>query len=104
MSGESDEDVPQLSASTFAALQQFYDEQEQRETKERQLHQSLLKGDHTSFNEDWQLSQFWYDQNTIEQLVQIAIDRVGLDAHIALVSCPTLYQEMKKRAGSNAEG
>lgn len=53
MSGESDEDVPQLSASTFAALQQFYDEQEQRETKERQLHQSLLKGDHTSFNEDW---------------------------------------------------
>lgn len=53
MSCESEEDVPQLSASTFAALQQFYDEQEQRETKERQLHQALLKGDHTSFNEDW---------------------------------------------------
>lgn len=53
MSGESDDDVPQLSASTFAALQQFYNEQEQRETKEKQLHQALLQGDHTSFKEDW---------------------------------------------------
>ncbi|XP_066250017.1 EEF1A lysine methyltransferase 1 [Euwallacea similis] len=99
MSADEDSDVPQLSAATFAALQEFYQEQEERELKEKQIH-DIHEG---VFDEDWQLSQFWYDDSTIERLVQITLDTVGLNAKIALVSCPTIFQEMKRKAGPSAK-
>lgn len=102
MSMEDEEDVPQLSASTFAALQEFYQEQEAREIRETSANE-LAQNGNIVFNEDWQLSQFWYDESTIKDLVDLTLDTVGENAKIALISCPTLYKTMKDKAGLNAE-
>ncbi|CAH1971223.1 unnamed protein product [Acanthoscelides obtectus] len=98
--GESDDDVPQLSAETFSALQQFYQEQENRE---KQQDVNSLTGGDVPLDENWQLSQFWYDDATIDFLVNIALKSVGSDGKIALVSCPTLYKKMRQKADKNCE-
>ena len=54
-----DDDVPQLSADTLRALQEFYAEKESKEE--------------TEIDEDWQLSQFWYDSVTGETLAKEAL-------------------------------
>ncbi|XP_023015409.2 EEF1A lysine methyltransferase 1 [Leptinotarsa decemlineata] len=93
-----DEDVPQLSAETFAVLQEFYKEQEERESN------LVLDTDpNASLEEDWQLSQFWYDDHTIDVLVDVALKSVGDNGKIALVSCPTLYKKMRRKARENCE-
>ena len=45
-----------------------------------------------------QLSQFWYDDETVNQLVKGAIECTKPDGKIALVSCPTLYRALKEKA------
>ncbi|XP_019766341.2 EEF1A lysine methyltransferase 1-like isoform X1 [Dendroctonus ponderosae] len=100
MPSDEESELPQLSASAFAALQEFYKEQEEREAMEMSARDVSVKGD---FSEDWQLSQFWYDERTIKGLVDMTLEAVGTNAKIALVSCPTLYTEMKQRAGPEAE-
>ena len=102
-SDEYGDDVPQLSAETFSALQEFYKEQEQKEQVVKELNGSLNNcGDINAIKnvpEDWQLSQFWYADDTafdlaneVERLGKI----VGGNASIACVSCPTLYIAIKK--------
>jgi 16S rRNA G966 N2-methylase RsmD len=72
-----------------------------------------------SFDEDWQLSQFWYDDHTAEELARECVrlcqdDEEGRDTvkdkndkeedkkeqkmpkRIACISCPTLYIALKK--------
>ncbi|XP_030751001.1 EEF1A lysine methyltransferase 1 isoform X2 [Sitophilus oryzae] len=98
---ENDDDLPQLSANTFAALEEFYREQEERETKQKNFEADSSNGN-IIFDEDW-LSQFWYDDKTIEGLVALTLNIIGPNGKIALVSCPTLYKKMKERAGPNAE-
>lgn len=46
-----------------------------------------------------QLSQFWYDDETVDAFVKGAIKSTEADGKIALVSCPTLYRALKKEAG-----
>ncbi|CAG9864595.1 unnamed protein product [Phyllotreta striolata] len=96
---DDDDDVPQLSAETFAVLQEFYKEQEERE---EQLKSSSDNGE-VAIVEDWQLSQFWYNNNTIETLVKIAVKSVGPQGKIALISCPSLYKKLREEAGSDRE-
>ncbi|KAJ3634863.1 hypothetical protein MTP99_007805 [Tenebrio molitor] len=91
MSNEED-DVPQLSASTFLALQEFYKE---REEKEKRFVSS--PNENVQLDEDWQLSQFWYDDKTIEEIVNIAVEAVGPDGKVALISCPSLYKKLKNK-------
>lgn len=110
--GDADEDQLQLSAETFSALQAFYKEQESREiamaglrsnsTDQQQQQQQL--------DEDWQLSQFWYDDQTAETLANEVVraadsvassasapaDDRGTKVAIACVSCPTLYLAIKR--------
>ena len=103
-----DDDIPQLSAETFSALQDFYKEQEQKEQIVNELTCSLDSGDNTSgdntsgiptVSEDWQLSQFWYDDETAltlaKEVVRLA-DILGEDASVACISCPTLYTAIRK--------
>ncbi|XP_072382521.1 EEF1A lysine methyltransferase 1 [Diabrotica undecimpunctata] len=90
--GDSDEDLPQLSAETFAALQEFYREEEEREHNIN----LLIDQKDVTLKEDWQLSQFWYNQDTIDSLVKLTLKSVGDNAKIALISCPSLYKTMKK--------
>ena len=67
---EENDDVPTLSAETFAALQDFYKEQDLRDKERSEI--KANNGDKLSsiddFQEDWQLSQFWYDEKTAESL------------------------------------
>jgi hypothetical protein len=63
-----DLELPQLSAETFKVLQEFYDEQERREHELRQAAQAFSSNDVQQFEENWQLSQFWYDDTTASKL------------------------------------
>ncbi|CAG9818493.1 unnamed protein product [Phaedon cochleariae] len=89
-----EDDVPQLSAETFAALQEFYKEQEERD---KECNAGIVNKS-AIFEEDWQLSQFWYDDHTIEVLIDVAIKVVGFNGKIALVSCPTLYRPLREKS------
>ena len=100
---DEDDDIPQLSAETFGALQEFYKEQEQKEQIVNELTCSLENGDNTNnipnVSEDWQLSQFWYDDETALSLAKEVVrltQLVGKDASVACISCPTLYTALKK--------
>ena len=104
MENQSDiDDVPQLSAETFSALQEFYNEQEQKEQIVNELNFSSNNAndkDIQNLSEDWQLSQFWYDDETALSLAREVgrlAEEIGKDVSVACVSCPTLYIAIKKQ-------
>ncbi|KAJ6662275.1 hypothetical protein lerEdw1_012438 [Lerista edwardsae] len=87
---DSDDDVPQLSSETLAALQEFYTEQREREdTKTTERFNNNFLG---LIEENWQLSQFWYDKETAVCLANEAVRGGG---RIACVSAPSIYQQLK---------
>ncbi|XP_063237073.1 LOW QUALITY PROTEIN: EEF1A lysine methyltransferase 1 [Bacillus rossius redtenbacheri] len=94
-----DDDVPQLSEATMLALQEFCQE---REAKKLLVQEAINETGNLSnniiFEENWQLSQFWYDDATIDVLSREACRLAGEDGRIALISCPSLYPSVKKRA------
>jgi len=85
----------QLSAEAQRALKEFYDEQ-----NEKLLSQYDDKKDVTDvkFDEDWQLSQFWYDENTCDRIVECVHKIIGSNGSVALISCPTLYKTFKAKS------
>ena len=95
-----DDDVPQLSAETFSALQEFYKEQENKEQIINELSSSSNIGSDTlNISEDWQLSQFWYDEETALSLAKEIVrlsSTLGKEVSVACVSCPTLYLAIRK--------
>ncbi|CAB0033948.1 unnamed protein product [Trichogramma brassicae] len=92
-----DDDVPTLSAETLLALQQFYDERnEQIEKFNLDVKNATTE---IKFEENWQLSQFWYDETTIRELSQACINACPPGGSIALISCPSLYQATEKIRG-----
>ncbi|XP_073950135.1 EEF1A lysine methyltransferase 1-like isoform X1 [Choristoneura fumiferana] len=99
---DDDDDVPTLSADTFAALQEFYAEQEKRqEIFDKLQAQDQLK-ENILFDENWQLSQFWYDEATVQALVRAADRSVPAGGRVALLSCPTLFVPIKRQFGNRA--
>ncbi|XP_045463305.1 EEF1A lysine methyltransferase 1 [Harmonia axyridis] len=92
-----DDDIPQLSIETFAVLQEFYKEQEERELMRKNVDSD------TNIQENWQLSQFWYDHETIEKLTSIILKSVGHQGKIALISCPSIYPMLASKIGENGE-
>lgn len=83
-----DDDIPQLSATTMAALQEFYAE------KLQQLNTN--DNESQNFKENWQLSQFWYDDRTAEYLAKEAFAASGENGKICCLSSPTAFRKMKK--------
>lgn len=94
---DSDDDVPKLSSESLAALKEFYEEKKEREEQMSMLVEKTNRSDeqrdiNITFEEDWvskfllqflrklyvltllsffqQLSQFWYDTETIEKFVK----------------------------------
>eukprot|EP00095_Tigriopus_kingsejongensis_P010160 maker-scaffold575_size133042-snap-gene-0.36 protein:Tk10160 transcript:maker-scaffold575_size133042-snap-gene-0.36-mRNA-1 annotation:"metallophosphoesterase 1 isoform x1" len=66
-----DEELPSLSAETFAALQQFYSEEDSRDQARQDVQaesSECVDYQNIQFSEDWQLSQFWYDERTSKVL------------------------------------
>lgn len=99
---DDEDDIPQLSAETFAALQEFYVEQEEKEQLLTRLSLDNNLTEDIVFDEDWQLSQFWYDEATIQSLVKV-VDKITKDGgNVALVSCPTLFVPVKRILGGRA--
>ncbi|XP_063069815.1 EEF1A lysine methyltransferase 1 [Engraulis encrasicolus] len=87
---DSDDDIPQLSAATLAALQEFYDEQN---TGQQQAEDIYSVG---AVEENWNMSQFWYNEETATRLAEEAIQQAGKGGRIACLSCPSVYQRLKK--------
>ncbi|KAK1119745.1 hypothetical protein K0M31_013161 [Melipona bicolor] len=94
---ESTDDDLQLCPTTLAALNEFLKEKAERENQLKYIleNQNL----DISFDENWQLSQFWYDEKTTDTLVKGAVQCTKYNEKIALISCPTLYNKLKKNCG-----
>jgi len=73
---EEDDDQPQLSADTLAALQEVM--------------LALQARASDSETEDWSLNQFWYTDGTTAALLDEICSRVG-EGSIAFLSVPSLY-------------
>lgn len=92
-----DNDDISLPADTLAILHEFLAERSQREQDEEQrmINQT---GKDAHFEEDWQLSQFWYSEGTkraIGDAVAKIVKEHDSDFRIALLSCPSLYATIK---------
>ncbi|KAJ8968696.1 hypothetical protein NQ317_007343 [Molorchus minor] len=72
-----DDDVPQLSAGTFTALVEFYKEQNERENRLKLVNSETSLNEDLNFDENWQLSQFWYDEKTVDVLIKVALKKCG---------------------------
>ncbi|XP_064472876.1 EEF1A lysine methyltransferase 1-like [Ornithodoros turicata] len=79
---EEEEDVPRLSEYTLEALREFLAENAVR--------------DPTNLDENWQLSQFWYSDETATALANQVIRLCGQNDRIVCISCPTLYRKLKE--------
>lgn len=87
-----DDDGPvELSAHALNALNEFYREQ------------ALLQVEKDEIEEDWELSQFWYDEETSSQLAKECLRLIPNSAtgRIACISCPTLYKSLRKLAADS---
>ncbi|XP_069496042.1 EEF1A lysine methyltransferase 1 isoform X2 [Ambystoma mexicanum] len=90
---DSDDDMPELSSHALAALQEFYTEQQENDAINTS--QELQTSYFGLVQEDWQLSQFWYSDETALQLAKEAIAAAGKGGRIACVSAPSVYQKLK---------
>ncbi|XP_066115099.1 EEF1A lysine methyltransferase 1 isoform X3 [Saccopteryx bilineata] len=97
MSDSEDDDVPQLSSHTLAALQEFYAEQKRPCAPEGNDKHSVGR-----VEENWQLSQFWYSPETALRLAKEVIAVAGEGGRIACVSTPTVYQTLRELHGDFA--
>lgn len=95
-----------LSLDTLKALQEFKLEEDERIKEFEKLEQEAEKKYELSkekremgmdlFKEDWQLSQFWYSNETAETLAKALLDGCDENTYIAVVSAPSVYAAIKK--------
>jgi len=89
-----------LSGEALKALAEFCHEQEQRLVRENEQ---------GHVEEDWQLSQFWYDQDTTEYLANEVTHLVTQQlkrknrVRVACISCPTLFIKLLTTKDINVE-
>lgn len=88
-----DDDKPTLSPWAAAALQEFY---ANRLTSVASSAGEQPVEDSSELQEDWQLSQFWYDAVTANALATEACRLCKAGDTIACVSCPTVYKAIRQ--------
>lgn len=93
-----------LSAATLAALQEFKSEEKERNEKFASLYQNAeeafekrSKLSIDDFKEDWQLSQFWYSDETASILLDALLEGATEDTVICIASAPSVYAIINKR-------
>ncbi|KAJ1835316.1 Protein-lysine N-methyltransferase efm5 [Coemansia sp. RSA 2706] len=98
------DDMPALSADTLAVLQSFLEEKKEQDERFAKLQenadevfQSNQKIDMSLFQEDWQLSQFWYDDATADFIAERAYQNTSDGDHIAFISSPTAYVAFRNK-------
>ncbi|CAI5759535.1 unnamed protein product [Candida verbasci] len=107
----SDDDEPlTLSSHTLAALQEFKLEEKSRlekfqtlfkqsennfDNKQKLNHQNL-KLTIDDFKEDWQLSQFWYSDETASTLGKALLEGADENTIIVIASAPSVYAAIKQ--------
>ncbi|XP_055353333.1 EEF1A lysine methyltransferase 1-like [Paramacrobiotus metropolitanus] len=88
-----DDDPPALSEETLRALAEFRREQET----------GLLSGtDSLPVSENWQLSQFWYDESTCQMLAREVWESTEPGEAICCISCPSLFAALLKFHGHDS--
>ncbi|MCJ1256360.1 hypothetical protein MMC24_004181 [Lignoscripta atroalba] len=106
MEDHEDEDVPQLSGTALAALQDFYAERDVREKRFEDLKSTVQESrDNTTlsmemFTEDWNASQFWYSDDTATILAKQLLEGATRETSIAVVSAPSVFIQMKNLLAS----
>lgn len=116
---ENDDEAITLSASTLAALAEFQNEEKERQEKFEKLYSAAesqfddLNEDKQlkkieDFQEDWNLSQFWYSKETSDLLARESLKAAGVDVtnlsaylesheepkRIAIISAPSVYSSI----------
>lgn len=88
---EEDDDLPQLSARTLQALQEYMREQAGQDED------GDGDGDVSLLSEDWRMSQFWYDEDTAATVASEVHHLASSNAEfrVACIACPTLFVELK---------
>ncbi|KAI9506035.1 Protein-lysine N-methyltransferase efm5 [Coemansia spiralis] len=99
------DDVPTLSADSLAALQSFLKEKQDLDDQFAKLQdnaEEMFKENQkitmNYFQEDWQLSQFWYDDATADFLATRALEHTEDGDYIAFISSPTAYVALRNIA------
>ncbi|KAF2737955.1 hypothetical protein EJ04DRAFT_487148 [Polyplosphaeria fusca] len=102
-----DDDLPQLPADTLAALKEFYGAQTQRQKQFEDLKaqaendfEGKQKFSMEAFTEDWNASQFWYDDITATALARQLLDGATNETRIAVVSAPSVFIQLKNLLAS----
>lgn len=99
---DSDDEPLTLSSHALAALQEFKQEEEQRFEQFQSLYNESEKRfddqqiSIDAFQEDWQLSQFWYDDDTAMTLARALLEGADESTVIAVASAPSVYAAIKK--------
>lgn len=95
---DSDDEPLTLSVHALAALQEFKQEEQTRKENFAKLYQELeerfdqLKQvSIDDFKEDWQLSQFWYAEETADILAKALLEGADEDTVVCIASAPSVY-------------
>ncbi|KAF2813695.1 uncharacterized protein BDZ99DRAFT_485863 [Mytilinidion resinicola] len=104
---DSDDEIPQLSAGALNALKEFYGD---RDTKQKEFEdlkaqaESDFDGEKKlsmdAFTEDWNASQFWYNDETATLLAEQLLDGATDDSSIVVVSAPSVFIQLKNLLAS----
>lgn len=93
--------IRQLSAGALDALKQFYGE---RDTRQKQFEDLKARAEDDfdtkqlsmeAFTEDWNVSQFWYKDETATLLARQLLDGATDESTIAVVSAPSAFIQLK---------
>nr|CAG4641900.1 EOG090X0ABW [Eurycercus lamellatus] len=96
---ENEDECIQLSQAALDALNEYLAEKNEREQRLRLIEESASNSDlldEVDLEENWQLSQFWYDDITSHTLASEVLRIVGDRGSVACISCPTLYKYLRK--------
>ncbi|KAI9833835.1 MAG: hypothetical protein M1826_006358 [Phylliscum demangeonii] len=97
-----DDDTPKLSAETAKALQDFCSDQDERQQQFAAAQQRVRVDEAASmsieaFGEDWNASQFWYDDETATTLAEQLLDGTDARSCIAVISAPSVFLKLRAR-------
>lgn len=96
-----------LSASTLAALREFQSEQDARTSHFAQLASqadtAFRAKSIDEFQEDWNLSQFWYSEATQTLLARELLDGATSGTRTIIISAPSVYAALLRECKDKDE-